>query len=111
VDRVERTQHAPVERPGGVEQRVVEPHEIDPLQDLAGTRRRPGPEVSNGPDHFRAREPAGDAQAMAPQQPSKRSGLRRRHHGLHERRRVEVEDAAGTGRHSALVLPGSSEAR
>ena len=59
MDSVQASQGAGAEKPGIVEQFVVQRHEVDSIQELSGSRQCPAALRADGANHFGAGEAAG----------------------------------------------------
>ena len=85
MDRVKAAEPIDGESGCGVEQHIIEPHELDSFDDLTGASSRGWPVVPDRSDHFDAGERTRRSSGPSPHERAERSGLRLLHHELHER--------------------------
>jgi len=84
MNRIEASEDTAAQRPRLVEQIVIELHEVQAAQQLAGSRRGGGPMKSYGSDDLNPRQGARGAIRFGAEEPPERSGFRLSDDQLHE---------------------------
>ena len=91
MNRIEATQHAWIQRGGGVEQVVIDGDEIEPLEKASSAGERSRPVASHGTKHLHPCQAARGALGLVPEEAPQGGRLRLGNDELHQRGRIEVD--------------------
>ncbi len=94
VYRGKRSEDSRVERRRGIQQRIVQTDEMNPVKDQSRSAQGCRSEVTNGAGHLGSRQRARDSIAMAPQEAAKRPRFRLAHDQFYDCGRVEIDHRA-----------------